>query len=266
MPATLDTPERWRSWLDNGLSHVLGPLPWVEAFQEQALAEKVAAPGRPTAQSGARFGAESVLGQAAKKQAIANIPSRSHFANLGQGTAIPQIGVPPQQDGTSPAQGALPQRPLPVSSWPEAWQAAWSKTGFARPFLWTYAQLGEDLLGTADPARRAVLRDLLIRLNLGSKHNFWPFSEPDGQGGLRLQPRLFREGVLHLAPKCVIFLGSEQIEEVTVLGATELFKVMSYFDTGVLCVHTPGIQELAEDRNLLDAVVELFQQKLTPLI
>lgn len=147
-----------------------------------------------------------------------------------------------------------------------AWRAAWNRTGFARPFLWAYEQLGEDLLGTPDPGRREALRRVLGRLNLGPVHNFWPFSEPDGQGGLRLQPRLFQEGLRHLAPKCVIFLGLRKIEGITLPDETELFKVVSYFDSGVLCVHAPGINELAANPALLDDMAALFQKKLAHLV
>lgn len=166
----------------------------------------------------------------------------------------------------SGASRAEPQRPLPSDSWPVAWREAWSKTGFARPFLWTYEQLGQDLLGTPDPERRETLRQVLVRLNLGPVHNFWPFSEPDGSAGLKLQPKLFKEGVRHLAPKCVIFLGLREIEGITPPGAPELFKVISYFNSGALCVHVPDIDELAANPALLEDMAALFHQKLAHLI
>ena len=117
-----------------------------------------------------------------------------------------------------------------------------------------------------DPGRRETLRQVLVRLNLGPVHNFWPFSEPHEAEGLKLQPKLFKEGVRHLAPKCVIFLGLREIEGITPPGVPELFKVISYFSSGVLCVHAPDIAELAANPALLDDMAALFHQKLSHLI
>ena len=121
-------------------------------------------------------------------------------------------------------------------------------------------------MGTPAPERREALKKVLAALNLGPVHNFWPFSEPDGQGGLRPQAKLFREGLTFLAPKCVIFLGTEEVDGVTALGEPELFKVTSYLDAGVLCVHLPDIGELVAEQELLNKAVALFREKLTHLI
>lgn len=260
---TVNSPERWRFWLDNGLSHVLGPLPWLAAANaEQTLASVPVASKRAI-----RFGQEgrAVLpAQPEKPQGMRKGLENDKCRDAGAWER-PDVGPAAAQISTRGPQGA-PQRPLPVDSWPEAWREAWGKTGFARPFLWTYAQLGEDLLGTPDPVRREVLRRLLACLNLGKVHNFWPFSESDGQGGLRLQARLFQDGVAHLAPRCIIFLGGDEFEGITPPGAPELFKVVSYFSSGVLCVRAPGIAELAANPALLENMAVLFQQKLSHLI
>ncbi len=258
---TVNTPERWRFWLNSGLSHVLGPLPWLAAANvEQAVA--------PVASRAATlFGQEgrsTLPAQVEKPQDMRKVFENDQGRGAGA-WARPDVGPAAAQALARGPQGA-PQRPLPVDSWPDAWREAWGKTGFARPFLWTYAQLGEDLLGTPDPVRRGALRRLLACLNLGQVHNFWPFSEPDGQGGLHLQARLFQEGVAHLAPRCIIFLGDDEFEGITPSGPPELFKVVSYFNSGVLCVRAPGIDELAVNPALLEDMAALFQQKLSHLI
>lgn len=275
---TVNAPERWRFWLDSGLGHVLGPLPWVDAARQARTCEAAAAAsgfgrknavmpvgvGPGIAVKAAGQAREAVGGPAAASGEMNPWRERATAQNAaGSAKSYEPAAAPRSSPGTPLAE---PQRPMPSDSWPAAWRKAWSKTGFARPFLWTYEQLGQDLLGTPDPDRREILRQVLVRLNLGPVHNFWPFSEPDGQDGLRLQPRLFKEGLKHLAPKCVIFLGPREIEGITPPGAPELFKVVSYFNSGVLCVHAPEIGELAADPALLDAMAVLFQQKLSHLI
>ena len=272
---TVNTPERWRFWLDNGLGHVLGPLPWVDAArQAQACGAAEAAPGvfgRKNAAAAARIGRGNAAQAAVPSQKTdAGPASPSLEAKRPAGRKMPQTAAVAAR-GDNAAQAIAQdlvgsQRPMPSDAWPVAWREAWSKTGFARPFLWTYEHLGQDLLGTPDPGRRETLRQVLARLNLGPVHNFWPFSEPDGAGRLMLQPALFKEGVRHLAPKCLIFLGLREVEVITPPGAPELFKVISYFNSGVLCVYAPDIDELAANPVLLDDMAALFQYKLAHLI
>ena len=298
-PAIIDTPEHWRSWLNSGLSHVLGPLPWLddarkasdaaagEVWPDAGQAAAGDLPGRELVDlslpEGPGMRPQPGAGRALTAPAPPSEQGRAMApaADLG---AAPQTGPGAGQDGlradsaratpaatpaTAPATTpkATPvQRPLPSAAWPQAWKNAWTKTGFARPFLWTYEQLGEDLLGTPDPERREILQRLLGALNLGPVHNFWPFSEPDGQGALRLQPKIFFEGLTRLAPKCVIFLGGQEIAGITAPGVPELFKLMSYQDTGVFCVHFPDIHELAANPALLQQMAGLFEQRLSRFI
>ena len=273
--ATVNIPERWRPWLDSGVTHVLGPLPWVDDFKRREAAVQ--------GEGQLGFASEILPGPIAGQ--VSSPPSQAQALQNGAGGTASNPGqgrgadpAPPAPNRISRAapeakrilgsdgQAPVSHRPLPTDAWPEAWKTAWGKTGFARPFLWTYAQLGEDLLGTPAPERREALKKVLTTLNLGPVHNFWPFSEPDGQGGLRLQARLFREGLTYLAPKCVIFLGEEIIDGVTAPGPPELFKVISYLDAGVLCVHLPDICMLAAAPDLLDKMAALFRETLTHLI
>lgn len=274
--AIVDIPERWRPWLDNGLTHLLGPLCWEESCGEVQRTENVGGFATAGTQGVSGLSGSVISGSQTFGKSLPDVVSASaeaarskqpiHASPSLQGLAP----MPPATESTQPLPAdrpaGPPQRPLPTPDWPEAWKSAWSKTGFARPFLWTYEQLGEDLLGTPAPERRETLRRLLAALNFGPVHNFWPFSEPDGRGGLRLQAGLFQEALTHLAPKCVIFLGDKEIAGVTAPGTPELFKVISYLDTGVLCVHLPDIHDLAVKPALLAEVTSMFQQKLAHLI
>ncbi len=276
VPAIVDIPERWRPWLDSGLTHFLGPLPWLERLgweqgngnlefsgggNELPFSDSIGSGvsrQRPLAKPLPSVKSGLSTAETTNSRALAlNKPGFSKKTTSGVGgEQLTPAGQPVE----------APQRPLPTPAWPEAWKSAWSKTGFARPFLWTYEQLGEDLLGTPAPERREMLRRLLAALNFGPVHNFWPFSEPDGQGGLRLQAELFQEGLTYLAPKCVIFFGDKEIAGITAPGVPELFKVISYRDAGVLCVHIPDIHDLALQPALLDDVTVLFRRKLANLI
>ena len=274
--ATVDIPERWRPWLDNGVTHILGPLSWVDEFQRETpeglegersgsdigaevlTAVACEASSSPQARAETAQNAAPVSSEAIPERAPESLPG--HFKRASTELPKKELSL------TTSGQASAAQRPLPTPTWPEIWKSAWNKTGFARPFLWTYAGLGEDIFGTPAPERRETLKKVLAALNFGPVHNFWPFSEPDGQGGLRRQAKLFREGLTYLAPKCVIFLGDEEITDVTAPGKPELFKVISYLDAGILCVHLPDIHELAVKPDLLEEVVSLFREKLAHLI
>ena len=268
--ALIDAPERWRPWAHAGLSSILGPLPWVDAFAAERGGE-----GEPElADFKARAGDKGFLSRESSQAGGggASQPEALPASRAGEGS-FSAFGASPEAPGPVPAPGAFAslaaepmQRPMPVDFWPEAWRAAWRKTAFARPFLWSYERLGEDLLGTPSPERREVLRNLLSQLALGPVHNFWPFSEPDEAGGLRLQPELFQEGLKYLAPHCVIFFGRDEFAGVTLPEIPEPYKVVSYRGTGVLCVHLPDIHALGNDPGLLAEAVAAIKQKLVHLI
>jgi hypothetical protein len=276
--AAIDIPERWRSWQDSGLTHLLGPLPWVDDFRQTShagVSDKLhGAEAQACSQSSEMKPSLAQKSGAAlpdmKAEKFDSASARSYYKNKPPSSscnfAKEATSDSERATSISPARSDIVQRPLPTSNWPEVWKDAWSKTGFARPFLWTYEQLGEDLLGTPSPERREVLKKLLAFLDLGSVHNFWPFTEPDEQGGMRLQAGIFQEGLAYLAPKCVIFFGNKEIAEVTTPGKPELFKFISYLNTGSLCVHIPEIQELVENQAMLETIKDLFQKRLTHLI
>ena len=268
MRAPIDASERWRSWLSGGLTHVLGPLRWADAFaQREPLEFKGEAPAqRETgAQVSAAFSANDSRARVGGREGEAGISAEDF-----QGHALRNASSGRAFTAREMAEGAeesrVFQRPLPVESWPEPWKAAWAKTAFARPFLWSYERLGQDLMGSPSPERREALKKLLSRLGLGAAHNFWPFSEPAEQGGACLQPELFQEGLRLLAPKCVVFLGRDNFAGVTLPEVPEFYKVVSYLGTGALCVHLPDIQALGADEDLLSEAAAAFQQKLRHLI
>lgn len=87
--------------------------------------------------------------------------------------------------------------------WPEPWDRYWSKAQPAR-MVWTYPELGQDLLGQGDSLRRGLLAGLIKELAFPKGWiTFWPVSGPDGH----FQRALFTRGVERLSAELVLFFG-----------------------------------------------------------
>ena len=112
-------------------------------------------------------------------------------------TAIKQPEVPLQLDATQ---------------WPALWQQAFAKAKPA-PILWSYATLGEDLGGKANPARGTCLRGIIGSLQLPKgTSSFWSPAVLNAQGQLEESSALFLSGVKLLNPKLVIAIGQDLLE------------------------------------------------------
>ena len=99
---------------------------------------------------------------------------------------------------------------LPESSWPVSWRALRERRPLpASPrVLWTYAGLGDDLMGEADPGRRQVIARMIMALkHPGGTHVFWPYVLPGED--FSEQPSLFWSGVEKLDPRVLLILGSD---------------------------------------------------------
>lgn len=108
-------------------------------------------------------------------------------------------------------------KPLPEASWPAAWREQYGHTKRGK-IVWTYADIGKDLLAGRNPdpsesveltqarARRSqMLRKLLGALKYpAGTHTFWPCKLEDS-----VQPDLFWSGVRALGSRGVIILGEE---------------------------------------------------------
>lgn len=128
--------------------------------------------------------------------------------------------------------------------WPEAWQTVLAKAPTRPRLVITYAALGLDLSGRADPRRgplwRALLRDL--GLTAGNLVAFWPLSLPEG-GDITPRPDVFRDGLAKLEPACLAFFGApdpELVSWVEVGGQTRLFGRFP-------CVFLPDPEVLLQD-------------------
>lgn len=80
--------------------------------------------------------------------------------------------------------------------------------------IWTYAGLGDDLVGTPDPIRQKIIVRMLRELNHpGGTHVFWPYALPDETApGVSRDPgeaSLFWSGTALLRPRTLLLFGSE---------------------------------------------------------
>ncbi len=106
--------------------------------------------------------------------------------------------------------GSSPFGILPESDWPDSWRILKSRRKLPTSplVLWTYAGLGDDLVGAADPHRQQVMTRMLLALkHPGGTHVFWPYALP-GEDCLQ-QPSLFWSGVARFDPRVILLFGSD---------------------------------------------------------
>ena len=109
------------------------------------------------------------------------------------------------------ASKAVPFTRLAPEAWPKPWQDL--RARMKRAWLcWTYWELGEDLCGTPDPARRQTLGQLISALHRPAGTNtFWPPVLPggadSGQGAPVSSRDLFWSGVKELGARMVVAMG-----------------------------------------------------------
>ena len=233
LPTAIDAPERWSVWSSLGISTLLGPLPLLTELKDVLPGERIPVKAEPTTDPAA---------------------------------ASPKVVPAPgerKQTGQSPSNQTLPRFTDPF---PEHWQQAFGKTVFGRPLLWTYPELGQDLFGIPGTERREILRQLLGQLNMGSVHNFWPFTEFGSAADFTLRLDFFEQGFYRLSPKCVVFLGSGLAEPVTEITDPSPFTVSFSTKLKVMCLFIPEISQLYTQPQLLSRTLAFLQTKLPAYI
>ncbi len=152
--------------------------------------------------------------QGQQGQQYTQAPSPSSFQAQGQRNAPPQ-GMPKSQPLSQQMPQQAPQTQkqerasLPQEQWPKPWQERFSLTKPAR-VIWTYENLGHDLCGQANAARRELIRNILKELGHPSgTHSFWPYSLPHAESPEELVANVpvFWSGVRHLEARVLIILG-----------------------------------------------------------
>ena len=109
----------------------------------------------------------------------------------------------PEVASISPTAAAAPYTvPDDPASWPAPWPALFAKAPAHPAFVITYAALGEDMTGHADPRRGPLWRKLLVSCGLAGKNAvaFWPMQLPDSVDPQRDQA-IFLAGLRLLGPR-----------------------------------------------------------------
>ena len=167
-----------------------------------------------------------------------------------------------------PAQRAISGNLPPV--WAE--RLAATRRGL---IVWTYADLGQDLLGVQSEglaARRAFLGQLLKDMNNpAGTHTFWPVSLPQGQAG-QVGPDIpflpnadaFWSGLAKLGARAVVALGDPAVQALDLPEPLPLMQQTRYSGTMVLAVS--DVADLLANNILYRTMLTYVRTFLGPLI
>jgi len=131
---------------------------------------------QPGPQSGSQEKPQPVAARGAQPKGASNVtPTGQAGVQTGARRQPPSSVRPPAQDGP-----AIHPTAVPPEEWPAQWQQIWGKVRVPSPVVWTYWSLGEDLCGTANPERGALLRRIIGALQLPAGSSvFWPVALPE---------------------------------------------------------------------------------------
>ena len=158
--------------------------------------------------------------------------------------------------------------PADPRDWPFPWGERLSKS-IKAPILWTYHELGEDLLGTGGSDRGAFFKSLIgdLRLPKGSSV-FWPSAIPvqnqDGPALMEANPALYAAGVRRLNPQVMIVFGERAIADMGLSGRIKTFR--QEMVEGRLLLLLPEIEELLRQSGQRLSAVSLLRAVLASVI
>lgn len=246
--APVTIPEWLRPWHGAGVWHLLA---------EEALAPGGALPSSAHAPSPSAAGisAPQVPQQKTAAGPSALPPSRPVPANP-QGIPVPRPGAPARPASTN----------LDPSQWSVQWQKLFAKAKPA-PVVWTYRELGLDLLGVGEAARGTLFRRLLsdLRLPKGTSA-FWPTAAPQelftggdaatesSLGSLEADAPVFWAGMTLLKPRVIVIFGAAALRDIG-LDAADFPLFQQRIFEGKLVVHMPDMGHLlANEAHLIPAL------------
>ena len=144
--------------------------------------------------------------------------------------------------------------------------------------VWTYADLGQDLLGVQSEglaARRAFLGQLLKDMNNpAGTHTFWPVSLPQGQavqagqvapGGPSVpNADAFWAGMGKLGARAVVAMGAPAVQALDLPEPLPFMQQTRY--NGVLVLSVSDVGDLLANNALYSAMLTYVRTFLAPLI
>ena len=232
-----------RVWQPRGLNWLLLPHERAQAIQQAAPAQRPQFQSRPQAP---------------------NAPNTS--ARL---EPAPQSPDPPRETS--------PQRPVPVRNLPTQLPPAWAQRLQATRrglIVWTYAALGQDLLGVQSEGldkRRAFLSQLLRDLNHpGGTHTFWPVILPESaEPNAPFTPDAdsFWAGMARLKARAVVALGDDAVQALGLPQPLGFMQQTIYRGALVLSVWDVADLLLGEaSRSKYRSMLDYVRRFLSPII
>ncbi|SMF24938.1 hypothetical protein [Desulfovibrio gilichinskyi] len=267
--AELNVLESLRPWYQNGLSFIFkDALPGLAQI-EQAVKQKSLNTGSgPQSSSlhahvpvqGAAQTQTQVQPRQSSPQANSNNGQQSSPVSRAAATPMPshlKQSTPPLKPSRIPPRPV--KEPTPpmchpdAGSWPDPWCQLASRITNRLQIFWTYPQLGQDLSGDADPARRKLFQSLIGYMGLPKGAiSFWPCTAWNGNV-LENRPDIFWKGVEAYGVKFVACFGSQGLSII----APEA-------PSGASSAHVNGIQVIVlQDPDLLKVLPADEQQLLS---
>lgn len=195
-------------------------------------------------------------------------------SNQAQQSASPRHSAPQAnaQRENIAADPALPLQRAFSGTLPPIWaeRLAATRRGL---IVWTYAELGQDLLGVqseALAARRAFLGQLLKDMNNpAGTHTFWPVMLPQAlpaQSGESFVPNAdaFWSGMTKLGARAVVAMGEAAVQALDLPEPLPLMQQMRY--NGTLVLSVSDVAELLANNTLYRTMLTYVRTFLGPLI
>ncbi|MBI9111210.1 hypothetical protein [Maridesulfovibrio ferrireducens] len=247
--AELNVLESVRPWYQNGLRFIFkDALPELEqlelAAKQKTISAVQASPN--SSQSNVNRAPQS---SPVSKAAAAPMPT--HFKQSTPPLKPSRIPPPPVK------QSIQPIKHPDAGSWPDPWSLIASRITPRLQIFWTYPQLGKDLSGDADPARRKLFQSLIGYMGLPKGAiSFWPCTTWNGNA-LENRPDIFWKGVESYGVKFVACFG---IKGLSVIAPEAPENASSAYVNGVQVI-------VLQDPDLLKVLPPEEQQLLSiPLL
>ncbi len=204
--AELNVLESFRPWYQNGLQYIYkDALPGLDQFEkdpsrQRSLASGATEQSRPPRPGGTVRQPSTGPGTPPPVQ---NNPDHAQKGFRQPTPAARPSRVPPAR--STPQNNKL-NFPDP-GSWPDPWNTLASRITPRLQIFWTYSQLGQDLSGQADAARRKLFQSLIGYMGLPKGAiSFWPCTSWDGSR-FENRPDVFWKGVQSYGVKFVACFG-----------------------------------------------------------
>ncbi len=267
LPVTLA--EMFRPWRAAGVLHLLPDPECVDAFvaeQEGVLsfdlpsAEQSPASSSEFMRPGSSYEAAPASSGIAVAAGSYRTPGTAGASSTSgeTGAAIPMrptvTATPP---GSVPV-AAVSAPPEDIQLWPAAWQAL-ARRATSAPLVWTYPELGLDLLGQGSKERSAYLKKLISELALPRGTSaFWPLTLPEtmpetapeieSEAAALSDSAFFQAGLQRIKPSTVVIFGASGVA-LTGLPLTLHVPFTQQIILGRLFVLLPDFVSLLQPQN-----------------